>query len=197
MALRIWDLETGKQIAHLKHPRFVFRLRFTPDGTELLTGCHDGQLRIWDWRAGELKVALSLHQIGLQDFDLTADQGWLVTLGESGLQVTDWPTRTPAGPLWNLPRYMHLAMAVSAGDRRAIVGGFSASLVGYDLEKMTTPSTAPAQALVELAELAAGRRILSQGNVVPLTSAEWAERWRRLQRGGHPLLPRGRHGEEH
>jgi hypothetical protein len=70
-----------------------------------------------------------------------------------------------------------------------IVGGFSASLVGYDLEKMTTPASAPAEDLVALAELAAGRHILSQGNVIPLTSAECADRWRLLQRINSSVLP--------
>jgi hypothetical protein len=44
---------------------------------------------------------------------------------------------------------------------------------------MVTPASAPAEDLVRLAELAAGRRILSEGRVAPLTSAEWVERWQR------------------
>jgi hypothetical protein len=40
--------------------------------------------------------------------------------------------------------------------------------------------------LVRLAELAAGRRILEGGQVVPLDSTEWAERWDRHQQRGDP-----------
>ena len=46
------------------------------------------------------------------------------------------------------------------------------ALVGYDLEKLTTPTALPRKDLVRLAEVAAGRRILSEGNVVPLSSSE-------------------------
>jgi hypothetical protein len=77
---------------------------------------------------------------------------------------------------------LNLAMEIPAGQSRVIVGGFSGSLVGYDLKTMVTPADAPMEELVHLAELAAGRRILSQGSVVPLNSAEWAERWQRLRR---------------
>jgi hypothetical protein len=48
---------------------------------------------------------------------------------------------------------------------------------------MTTPAPGAAEDLVRLAELAAGRRILPAGQVIPLNSAEWAERWERLQQG--------------
>ena len=125
----------------------------------------------------------------LQDFAFTADRRWLVSLGSESLQVTDWRTKTAAGPLWNLKPSFNLQLAIPAGERRAIVGNFSGSLVGYDLEKMVAPTLGPTEDWEQLAELAAGRRILSQGNVVPLTSAEWAERWQRLQQDGSPFLP--------
>jgi WD40 repeat protein len=186
-AARVWDLGTGKLLARLQHSQWVTRLRFSPDGTELLTSSTDGRLRVWDWQAGNLKDALPPHPSGLHDFGFTADRRWLVTLGSGELQVTDWGTKAPAGPLWNLKPSFNLALDIPTGDRRVIVGGFSGSLVGYDLPAMLTPGTGPAEDLTRLAELAAGRRILSQGSVMPLTSAEWAERWERLQREGAPL----------
>jgi hypothetical protein len=111
------------------------------------------------------------------DFGFSADRRWLVSLGFHELQVTDWRTKTPAGPRWSLGQTIHLALAVPAGDRRVVVGGFSRSLDAYDLKAMTTPVSGAPEDLVRMAELAAGRRILSQGSVVPLSSAEWAERW--------------------
>jgi WD40 repeat protein len=185
---RIWNISTGKLVMQL--PDAVIRLQFSPDGTELITSCGDGRLRVWDWKAGKLKDGLSLHPSLVQDFAFTADRRWLVSLGTDSLQVTDWRTKTAAGPLWNLKPTFDLELAIPAGERRAIVGGFSGSLVGYDLEKMVSPAPGPTEDLVQLAELAAGRRILSQGNVVPLSSAEWADRWQRLQRDGSLFLPR-------
>jgi WD40 repeat protein len=179
--VRIWDLTSGKLLTQLPHPRDVVRHRFSPDGAKLITTCDDGRLRVWDWKAGKLEDGLSPHPTGLQDFGFTADRRWLVTLGIGELRVTDWRTKTPVGPLWDLKSGLRLALEIPAGDRQVLVGGISGSVVGYDLTKMLTPAAEPAEDLVPLAELAAGRRILSNGNVVPLSSAEWAERWQRLQ----------------
>ena len=90
----------------------------------MITSCIDGILRSWDWRAGKLKDGLPLHTSPIMDFDFTADRRWLVTLGHEDLQITDWRTKTPAGPLWPLDHGIHLALDVPPGDRRVIVGGF-------------------------------------------------------------------------
>ena len=97
--------------------------------------------------------------------------------------------RTPVTPLWKTPAGINLGLGVPAGDPRVIVGGFSRCLVGYDLDAMLTPTAAPAEDLVRLGELAAGRRLLSQGGVFALSSAEWAQRWRHLQGRSASLLP--------
>jgi hypothetical protein len=76
------------------------------------------------------------------------------------LQVTDWRSKTPAGPLWNLKRGINLALDIPAGARRAIDGGFSGSLVGYDLKAMTTPVSGAAEDLVRFAELVVNHPIL-------------------------------------
>jgi WD40 repeat protein/predicted Ser/Thr protein kinase len=178
---RVWDLRTGRPLARLSHPSQLSRVRFSPDGSELLTSCSDGMLRVWDWRAGELKEGLALHASALMDFGFTANHRWLATLSLEDLQVTDWRSKTPASPRWLLGKNVQVALAMPAGDSRVIVGGFSGSLEAFDLKAMTSPASGPAEELTALAELAAGRRILSQGSVVPLNSSEWSQRWRRLK----------------
>ena len=192
---RIWDLTSGKLLTPLQHPREVIRLRFSPDGSRLLTSCDDGRLRVWDWKAGKLEDGLLLHPSWLHDFGFTADRRWLVTLGTAELRATDWQTKTPAGPLWDLKSGLQLSLAIPTGDRRVIVGGFGGFLKAYDLKRMVTPAAEPTDDLLRLAELAAGRRILSNGNVVPLSSAEWAERWQRVRRVQYlPASSRGARG---
>ena len=189
--VRIWDLAAGKLLARLPHPARAIRVRFSADGTELMSSCENGTFCVWDWRRGKLEEGLLLHPAAelVMDFRRSADRRWLATLGTAGLQLTDWRTKTPAGPLWPLKRNINLALDIPAGDGRVIVGGFSGSLVGYDLKAMVTPATAPVEELVRFAELTAGRRILTGGNVVPLTSVEWADRWQHLRRKNSPLLP--------
>jgi eukaryotic-like serine/threonine-protein kinase len=183
---RVWNLNTGKLLVSLKHPQWVSQLLFPPGGKDLITSAADGLLRAWDWRAGKLQDGWPLHSSGM-DFRFTSDRRWLVTIG-SDLQVVDWHTKTPVSPRWNTKPHSAVTLEIPAGDRRAIVGGFSPSLVGYDLETMRTPATDPADDLVALVELAAGRRILSQGNVVPLNNAEWLERWEKVRKKGMGAL---------
>jgi WD40 repeat protein len=179
---RVWNLNTGKLVVRLEHPQAVGELDFSPDGRKLLTIAGDGVLRSWDWQAGKLLDGWPFHASGFHDFHFTSDRRWLVTINAEELEVIDWPTKAPVSPRWKVPPYSTVGLEIPAGDRRAIVGGFTPALVGYDLETMRTPIAAPVEDLVALAELAAGRRILSQGNVVPLNSSDWLERWRLLQR---------------
>src|SRR5262249_23193510 len=130
--VRVWDLRTGKMLVALLHPGWAGDgLEFSPDGTELLTGCD--MVRVWDWRAGTLQSA-SPFQVNA--FSLTADQRWLVMVRLGTLLLSDWQTKSLAGPIWKLKGATNFALALPAGDRRAIVGGFSHSLVAYDLETM-------------------------------------------------------------
>jgi WD40 repeat protein len=203
--VRIWNLATGQLVAALKHPGWAWQCRFSRKGTELFTGAVDGLFRVWDWRSEKLVNGWPLHSGMILDFRFTADDRWLITLDGLHMQITDWRTKTPATPLWDVGPETNLAIALPSGDRRVIAGGFSRALVGYDLETMLTPTTAAVEDLVRLAELVAGRRIGSQGNVVPLTGLEWAERWRQLRQGEsvalqevlkpNPVLDRQREAE--
>lgn len=181
-------MSSGEMLARLPHPSQISRVQFSADGRELITSCGDGMLRVWEWRAGKLTDARELHPSGIMDFGFSSDGRWLITLGLEDLQLTDWRAKTPASPLLPLGRNLHLALALPPGDRRVIVGGFSDSLEAYDLKAMATPLRDAVEDLVPLAELAAGRRILSRGSVVPLSSSEWAERWRQqmMRRSGDP-----------
>ena len=177
---------TGSLVVELQHPRWIQMLAFSPDGSELISGCSDGLVRSWDWRTGKLKRGLPHAPSWIFSFDFTADHRRLVTVGSAYLQVTDWRSGAPLGPEWRLRDTITWGVVVPAEDRRAIVGGFSGTVVGYDLEKMMTPTSAPAEELIRLAEVVAGRRIMNQGSVVPITSTEWTDRWEELRRNGWP-----------
>ncbi|MGP0069136.1 MAG: WD40 repeat domain-containing protein [Isosphaeraceae bacterium] len=177
--IRVWDLDNGKPLAQLQHPTWANLLAFSPDGSELVTGA-DGMIRSWDWRTGALNRGVP-DDPTLVGFDFTADRRVLVTQGWASLRVTHWESGTPLGPGSTLRDTVHWGVAIPAGDRRAIVGGFSGRITGFDLEKMVTPTMASADEMTRLAELAAGRRIMSQGSVLPISSTEWTDRWEQLR----------------
>ena len=43
----------GSQVARMKHGPGILALAFSPDGSRLATGSHDGQVRVWDAASGE------------------------------------------------------------------------------------------------------------------------------------------------
>ncbi len=137
-------------------------------------------MRVWNWRTGELKRGLP-HNRSLINYDFTSDRRWLAVLGTSSLELTDSRSGQPAGPKWDLGRSLHWSIAISAGDRRVITSGFDGIITGYDLKKMTSPATGTPTQLTRMAEVAAGRRLTNEGNVVPLSNSEWTERWNELK----------------
>jgi hypothetical protein len=121
------------------------------------------------------------HDPAVISFDFTADRSVLVVQSFFSLEFTHWPSGSPLGPASSLHATIHWGVVILTGDRRAIVGGFSGRITGFDLETMVTPAAASVDEMIRLAELAPGRRIMSQGSVVPISSTEWTERWEQLR----------------
>ena len=178
---KIWDATTGRLVTQLPHPQWIHGLAFSPDGNELITACSDGLVRAWNWRTGELKGGSSHHPSSI-GFEFAADGRWLINVGVYSLEVADWPGGSWITPGWNFPNRIQWGVKIPAGDRRAIVGGFDGNLVGFDLETILKPVAGSHDDLTRLAELVAGRRILSKGNVVAIDSSEWKDRWEQRQK---------------
>lgn len=49
--VKLWDIESGKEIFTLEHPNMVTSMSFSYDGNHLATVCRDKKLRVWDIRA--------------------------------------------------------------------------------------------------------------------------------------------------
>ena len=57
---RLWDAETGKEIAVLQaHNGTVRSAAFSPDGTRVVTASDDGTARLWDARDGKRDCRLA------------------------------------------------------------------------------------------------------------------------------------------
>ncbi len=54
--VRVWDVQTDTPVGpQLKHPVDVTSVAISPDGKWLLTGCDDGQARLWDIKTGKCR----------------------------------------------------------------------------------------------------------------------------------------------
>lgn len=77
--VRLWDLETGKEIRILGQPKsaFGFRLKFTPDGKEVVTLHGNSQLTFWPIDEGKASTVLKAPGPGtLVSCDVTALKSW-------------------------------------------------------------------------------------------------------------------------
>jgi WD40 repeat protein len=181
---RVWDCRTGRQIANLSHAGWVLSVTFDRDGSRLLTSCRDHTARIWDWQSGAEEFVLRHHDI-VTDAAFASDRHIIATLTNDG-HISFWSRES--GKLLAPPirgAYWGHTLELMGDGARAITS------TGEDLEPVFDVYEIPrvgdvqkpaASADLRLAvELMSGRRI-DQGNAVSLTSHEWMERWKAVDR---------------
>jgi WD40 repeat protein len=176
--VRVWDMRQGRLAAPpMRHPHIVTVARFTPDGTHVESAGEDGTFRVWDWRANRLVTGQPLSDRNLNDFGLTLDRRWLVATGIGRTWLADARTGLPVSPpLYGGPA-VNLRVTIPPDGRRAIVSGFGEDVVGYNLPSLLTPAEAGVEELISRAELVSCRRVQEDLALIPLTPADWADRW--------------------
>jgi tricorn protease-like protein len=56
--VRFWSVDTGAKIADLQGQKeIIYSLAYTPDGASLVTGSHDGSVKVWDVATREVRAA--------------------------------------------------------------------------------------------------------------------------------------------
>lgn len=89
---RIWNLETGMEVACLKgHTRAVRALQF--DEAKLITGSMDHTLRVWNWRTGKCIRTLEGHTEGIVCLNYDSN---VLASGSVDTTVKVWNFRTGA-----------------------------------------------------------------------------------------------------
>ncbi|GAA6018592.1 hypothetical protein JCM10207_007229 [Rhodosporidiobolus poonsookiae] len=111
-SVRIWNLETGKEVGVLRgHTRGVRALQF--DALKLVTGSMDSTLKIWNWRTGECMRTLRGHRDAV--ICLTYDKQLLVSgSGDSTIRVWDFGT----GEVYTLRGHSEWVNSVALWDSK-------------------------------------------------------------------------------
>jgi WD40 repeat protein len=60
--VRLWDATTGRPHHVLRHPAYVRRVLFSPDGERVVSACGDGVIRLWSAATGEEVRAMRLAE---------------------------------------------------------------------------------------------------------------------------------------
>ena len=98
--LRVWDLASGRLVAHLEsgqdgfHTDNVEDVAFTPDGKFAVTGGHDRTARVWNTANWSLEAVLKGHQEVIYGLDISPDGRTLATASWDG-SVKLWSLRNP------------------------------------------------------------------------------------------------------
>jgi WD40 repeat protein len=96
--VKIWDLDTRREIMTLVHAERVNAMAISPDGNTLISGSDDGVLRTWNAASGQVVDAVTnryeasrLHEYNRLLFSPSGKL--LVVAAKSGIRLLEWPSR--------------------------------------------------------------------------------------------------------
>ncbi|MBC7875923.1 MAG: PD40 domain-containing protein [Anaerolineales bacterium] len=89
---RIWEAQTGTEIARMPHDAWVYAVSFSPDGKYALSGSKDGTARVWETQTG-VEIARMTHD-GLVHTATFSPDGKYIVSGSDDRTARVWETQT-------------------------------------------------------------------------------------------------------
>jgi WD40 repeat protein len=88
-----WSTKTGKSLFAMRSHDTVWLVRFSPDGSRIVTAGNEGAARIWDVRTGKELHLLPSDANAVNDAQFSPDGQRLVTANDDGA-ARIWDVRT-------------------------------------------------------------------------------------------------------
>src|SRR5258706_14231152 len=75
----VWDLKDGKPLHRLKHTWTIRAVAFAPDGKEVLTGCNDNIIRLFNAQTGTLIKTYVGHGASIETVAFSPEGRWIIS----------------------------------------------------------------------------------------------------------------------
>lgn len=127
--VRIWNTETGEEVAVLKgHRHWVSGVDYSPDGTTLASSSRDGTVKLWDTRTNKEIATLTGHRGAVYCVEFSPDGSCLASGAlDSTVKLWDAKTgkeiRTITGHAGRVRR-----LAFDREGKRIVSGGYDTSI---------------------------------------------------------------------
>jgi len=133
--LRVWDIESGKEIQTLEgHTDGVEAVAVTPDGKHAISGSRDNTLRVWDIESGEEIQTLEGHTNSVSAVAVTPDGKHVISGSwDKTLRVWDIESGEIIQTLEGHTGWVR-AVAVTPDGKHVISGSMENTLRVWDIE---------------------------------------------------------------
>ena len=136
-AIRVFETASGRLVHQLAVSKDYLQhsLKFSPDGTRLLSGGGGGLIRLWDLSRGQVVQTYKSHRISVQSVDFSPN-GHLIVSGGLDRRVHLWKRKSGQKIRTHNFHNEHLQSIVLSPDERYLAAAGDGRVIRiWDLQK--------------------------------------------------------------
>ena len=157
--------------SHIHHEAIVWEVKFSPDGTRIVTGSSDGTARLWDAGTGSPVGKIMHHDSEVTDVDFGPSGDFLLTACKDG-RARLWDTLTCELAGQPVPHAEALSEAAFVPGGKVIVTADEEGGMRFSRFRVPVPETDLAKLMLWI-EVRTGLREDERGQLQMLPQLEW------------------------